>query len=426
MALVVNLVLLVAAEGVARLLTGAPPHRSVFESWGDGVGEASFASLFAGVVGVSGTPRPPERDRTTPWFLPADEGPRKGWRRNGTKLPHREVDDGRIDVPALRPRLFALGGSTTWGIPGAENQAFSDGLARGLGTAWEVVNVAGPGLDSEDIRAIVDETAAMQPSAYVFYEGHNDCGNAMFHRRYLSTVSPRWMRADVLLWNSSRLYSLLRENLEPWRRWLETRKAREADTAAVIRLRRDVAEHQRAMVAARFRENLEHMVDVAQGVGARFVVVVPVSEMHMRPRTSFRYEVLDAAASARFDQVLVDARLGRADLDLLRETAALDPRHAELAWHLGQAELAAGNLEDGRRWLRQARDWDGVTNRATQQVVDEVRAVAARGLPMVDGEQVLAGADGLPAADWFVDEVHLDAAAHARLAEAILPLLRTE
>lgn len=431
-ALLAGLLVLAVAEGAARLVWGAPSQRSLFALWGGQVGQADTLRLFAGAVTGRGMAQVKPRDPTLSWFVAEAHGPgRTLYTRRPTHLMSRNVDPRGIEVPAPSgvKRVFVLGGSSAYGVPGAPDQAFSDQLgplleARAPG-AWQVLNVANPGLDSYDIRGIVDETAAMQPRLYVLYEGHNDCGNAWVEGRYLVRQSPRVVNLDILLWNHLRLYGLLRATLDPWKQRLAEDPAQ--DSPGVVAERRRVRETQRALVEQGWRENLRAMVARARAAQAGFVFVLPSSNLYHRPGGSVHYAALSAEERTRFDAALAEARAGRASLDTLRAAAALDPGYAELAWALGRAELAAGNLEEGRRWLVAAKEADVVSARAWESVVRAMQEEAeALGVPVVDSRALLAGPDGLPAEGFFEDNLHLTPPAHARIAEALVPVVEAE
>lgn len=411
-------VVLGALEAGARLAYGRPPVRQIFHTWDLQAGDALWTGLFRGVNATT-TTAPPSRDPAQPWLVPDGEG----WRRNPLKLRTRTNDVVRLQA-GEPPRIVAIGGSTTTGIPGAEGAAFSDQLQALLADKAEVWNLASTGMDSEDLLSLTDEVLALKPKTVVFYEGHNDCGNAWFQRRYLSVASTRISQVDVALWNTSRAYSLLRGALEPARQRLEARRVGGLDDQAAMDLRASVLVQQQQAVAQRFGDNLSAMIAHSARAGVGFVVLVPASNLTREPHQSAHYRKLSAADQAFFDSVLGRAPRGAATPADLARAVALDPKHAMMAWYFAKSLQRAGDPL-AAEWFRQARDWDVVPLRAWQTVLDSARRVAVEAkVPVVDAERLTAGPDGLADPALFFDEVHLNAEGHARIANALLPVVR--
>lgn len=425
--LIIATVLLLGAEGVARLVAGGPPQTFLYERNDTGDGYAGLVSLFPMLKPLGDIPTVNPRPADQDWFF---EEPRSNtvpsWERNGQKLMHRPQDSNKVHMPKPRgvKRVFCLGGSTVFGIPGAEDGAFSDFLQKKLGRSFEVHNLGNPALDTFDLLEITRETTKMSPDLYVIYTGHNDVGNAYFFGRYLTDTSPGMLRMRVSLWNNVRIYSLIRGALIPLKAELSAGALDFEAEAEAAATRLAVRENQRLAVRASYRSNLEQMVASARGAGADVVFVQPASDLMDTPGASAHFKRLSEAEREAFDAALKlgKKRDGRASLE---EAVAIDPTYAEASWRLGQVLLEAGEVEEARRLFIQAKEWDVVSLRAWTVITDTMAEVSeALDVPMISAEAVLMGEDGLPDPKWFSDNLHLNTPGHGRLSEALLPVVQ--
>ncbi len=345
--------------------------------------------------------------------------------------------------PANTYRIFSVGGSTTHGRPYDDRASFSGWLRAYLTAAdpsrnWEVINAGGVSYAGYRVAALMEELAAYEPDLFVIYTGHNEF---LERRTYagMFKVGEGAAAATGLL-SRTRTYAALRLMLAPV---LEnpaqpSQLAAEVDTILANSVgpsdyRRDDAF--RGGVIAHFRFNLKRMLQIAASAGARVVLVTPAS--NLRDCSPFKSEDGgDAAAAAQARELLRAA--GAADspadaLALLDQALRIAPRRPDLHYSRGRALLALDRVAEADRALRKARDEDICPLRATSEIVEIVREVAAeQAAPLVDFEAMandramaLSGSS-IPGNEQFVDHVHLDIDGYAGLGLALFELLREE
>jgi Flp pilus assembly protein TadD len=331
--------------------------------------------------------------------------------------------------PANGFRFFVLGGSSAYGFPWGAQIAFTRVLGTALSAVWpartiEAVNAAGMSYGSHRLRILTRELLDYDPDLLVVYEGHNE----FVERRFFSNMINRRRELDVL-----------RRTLYRWRTysWLTRlfEKGRDARTRAagdllgldVVReYSLEVDEAEKAEVSRMLGENLRAILDRAERAGVGVVLcTVPSNLEDWAPNQSFfpagmghaeRQSVERAVAGARGLLERADAAAALAQLEPLRTIA---PGYAELHYRLGQAHAALERWDEARVAFVRARDLDGKPSRATSEINETIRRVAAeRGAPLVDVERVFerASPHGIPGFDLFEDYVHPKPHAHRLIA----------
>jgi hypothetical protein len=111
--------------------------------------------------------------------------------------------------PAGLIRIFAFGGSTTYGTPWNPHWAFSQRLEEILwqrhGVQAEVVNVSMSGHGSARVLEVMREVVHYDPDVLVVYAGQNEFRDARFHSKEL-TRPALWNGGLELLWSSRVAY----------------------------------------------------------------------------------------------------------------------------------------------------------------------------------------------------------------------------
>ena len=291
-------------------------------------------------------------------------------------------------------RIFALGGSTTYGHPFDDIVSFSGWLRELLAevdpdTRYEVINAGGISYASYRVAALMDELLQYEPDMFVVYTGHNEF---LERRTYGALLAmPDWALAASGVLSRTAIFRTGRALLQRPR----DKTVLPAEVDAVLdnsagpeRYHRDDAAA--AAVAHHFERNLERMAASADSAGARLVLVTPVASLRdCRPFKSEGPEERDASA-----------------------------------WYArGEALFAEGRYFEARQAYERAVDEDVCPLRATTPLRETVRRVAVReGAPLVDFEQTIAkkAEHGIPGSDWFVDHVHLTEDGYRLLALEIL------
>ncbi len=350
--------------------------------------------------------------------------------------------------PANTYRVFSVGGSTTHGRPYDDRASFSGWLRAYLAAAdpsrnWEVINAGGVSYASYRVAALMEELAAYEPDLFVIYTGHNEFLERRTYEGMFDIGEGAAAAAGLL--SRTRVYAAVRlalasvlENPVLQNPAQPSQLAAEVDTILANSVgpsdyRRDDAFH--SGVIEHFRFNLKRMIRIAASAGARVVLITPAS--NLRDCSPFKSETgEDAAASARVRELLQAAEAADSPedaLELLDRALRIDPLRPDSHYLRGRTLLALNRAAEADRALRRARDEDICPLRATSEIVEIVREVAAEhAAPLVDFEATAAdramalSGSSVPGNEQFVDHVHLDIDGYDSLGLALFELLREE
>jgi lysophospholipase L1-like esterase len=338
-------------------------------------------------------------------------------------------------------RVFALGGSTTFGLYVGADAAFPARLAEGLraragGRAVEVVNLGCAGFASDRVAALLPRVLDLSPDLVVVLAGHNEMLGG--HQGPASELSPA-LRLRARLAAASSLFAWWDHLVSRTLRRVEAEQVSEEAAAveageiptyvpeAVPESARSVPDAAfRARAAQRYAANVARMLSLARAAGVPLVFAVPAANLRSPPAVSAHADGF--AASAEFDTALRAARAllesGKPDraLERLDAAVALSPDHAQAHYLRGEALRALGRDAEARAAYRDAVDRDVRTHRITtsleQALLDTLRAEGADFVdlrPLFQTDLGDATAHAL-----FVDHLHPTAEGHQRIADALL------
>jgi tetratricopeptide (TPR) repeat protein len=359
-------------------------------------------------------------------------------RTHPAKLGHFNSQSFPRKKPAGAYRIFAVGGSTTYGHPWRDPVSFSGWLRRLLPAAdpsrsWEVINAGGISYASYRVAKLVEEIVRYQPDLILVYSGHNEFLEERTYRK--ANAIPRPLRALSALLDRTRIYTVIRRVL---RKSMSARPAG-ADGPAEDRgpsllaevdevLARTIGPETymrddtlRARILDHYRISLERMAALAHSAGARIIfLTTPANERDCSP---FKSESTPGIGPE--DRAAVAVAMGLADSleaagrhaelkTMLDAVVPRDPRNADLLYRAGKAALAAGMYPEAKRLLVRALEEDICPLRALPAMREIVRDVAERtGSELLDvgaalegktrarhGHSILGGPE-------FVDHVHL-------------------
>jgi lysophospholipase L1-like esterase len=249
-----------------------------------------------------------------------------------------------------RPRVVWLGASTVAGVPYGDlvsPPAWLEAILAARGLDVEVVPLSTSALTSADLERLLPHALELAPTALVVTTGHNE-----YHDLSPRAGAPWWWRSRLLV----RARGLLGLATSP---------------------RASLPQHERELdrdaLAARFRARLLSMQAASEAAGVPLFLTTPVSNL------------LD-----------IPPVLGRDDEA---------PEDADAARARGLAALEAGDVEGARAALVAARDRDLYPHRATTPLIEVVRQVAHRLVP-VDRAFEAAAPHGLPGFELFADYCH--------------------
>lgn len=345
-----------------------------------------------------------------------------------------------VPKPPGTLRVFALGGSTTYGLYVGAGDAFPAVLATKLrerfpGRAVEVVNLGCPGFASDRVVALLPRVLELEPDLLILLAGHNEMLGGQAGPA--SELTPA-LRLRARLLRVSTLFAWWNHLLAGTLRSLETEQVRE-EVAALqagqiptfvpeevpASLREAPDEGFRARAAERYAQNVTKLLARARQAGVPVLVALPAANLRSPPGLSAH--AMGFAEKPRFDAalragnaLLESGKAGRA-LERLDEAVALSPDHAAAHYARGEALRALGRLDEARQAYRRAVDRDARTHRITTRLEDallQTLSAAQQGAvdlrPIFQSRLDDASRDAL-----FVDHLHPTAEGHRRIAEAL-------
>ena len=341
-------------------------------------------------------------------------------------------------------RIFALGGSTTFGRPYDWRVAFPQWLQLQLqaadpNTEYQVINAGGVSYASYRVAVLMQELVAYEPDLLIVLTGHNEF---LEERSYgdLRTNSPlqKVWRSTLSRTRTANLMRSLLVKPKPISQTntLKTEVSAKLDVWNGMKAyhRDDLLKQQ---VTDHFRFNIRRMIRMAKDSGVPVVFVTPTSNVKdFSPFKSEHGANLSPSQREAFqDQFLRGKSLmeqGRHSdaLAVLEAAVALDPRHAEGQFLLARALLKTGHLERAKTHFLAAKEEDVCPLRnleAMNRILDQV--TGEEKVPLVDWDSHLKalsqarGEGGLLGWETFLDHVHPRIEAHQGLAELLFKTL---
>ncbi len=380
------------------------------------------------------------------WFL-EEVGPQGGrWMRSNRALQNRGFHQQRFPVSAEGElRLFAIGGSTTFGTPYEhQERGFPHRLQKVLqkkhpSYRWRMINAGVAGMDSRSFPRMMKEIVALSPHGLVIYTGNNELRGALIEacsdpyreglERWLNRVrlvrlarsTYRQYRADEKLTIDQ--MAVHQDNCMTREVDRQRRLARGEDVTARPDddepwFPRSPARTDRWYVEAlrTFRQNLERVLKMSRSAGIKVYLVLPAvnyrgAPMLTRPRIKLggedrrrRFNLVSSAESFWDKKRPTEARRD------VEAALALDPTAADANHLAGMMDLAQGKLERARRRLQLAVDRDFQGGRITSHMDGVLRQLCTEHeeLTCVDARGLFtkASKSGVPGKDLFVDFCH--------------------
>ena len=335
-------------------------------------------------------------------------------------------------------RVFCVGGSTVQGRPFAIETAFSTWLELGLQAADEsrqfnVVNCGGVSYASYRLAPIVDEILGYEPDLILLYTGHNEF---LEDRTYesIKSASPLVVSVHQKL-SALKTYSFVR-SLAISDAPTDQRDILPEEVEARLDFRDGLDKYTRdeawkSSVVSHFNHNRRRMVLAAETANVPLVICNPVANLRdASPFKSQNSDELSAEQLSQFEsgfQQLTDD--SSVSLEQLKSLHQIDARHAHLQYKIGQAYQIAGDCENAKRHLIQAKEEDVCPLRITEPMYDVIAAVADQhNVPLIDVKGLFQSKsqDGIPGRELLVDHIHPSIRGHQLIAELILQKMRHE
>jgi lysophospholipase L1-like esterase len=393
-------------------------------------------------------------------FVAAEDGSvaiRPDWVNDGSSLRgKRGLRAGRhVLYPGFRParfsarkpegglRVFALGGSTTFGLYVGSEQAFPAQLERGLRARFpdrpvEVINLGCPGWASDRVANVLDAVLEFDPDLVLVYTGHNEMlegsvgaprelGPALRLRAQLLRISTLFAWLDHALTSTlrAREFEMIRE------------EAAALEAGQILSYEpRLIPPHERtvpgpeffARAAAEYGASLRAMIDKGRTAGVPIVFVLPISNLLFPPSLVAHDEGFTRYGEFQREtdgarRALAAQRLDEA-LRHVDRAVELSPRNALAHHQRGRVLAAAGRRREALVELQRAVDLDLRTHRLTTPLEAAfIEAMDGAGGLWIDPRPAFRRSLTVEAAQTlFIDHLHPTPLGHARLAGLALPV----
>jgi lysophospholipase L1-like esterase len=370
-----------------------------------------------------------------PPMLEAGERPdgSAAWITNDARVPWQALDREKAEDTL---RVVAVGGSATAGLGFSPNVTFARELERMLVAAQpdrpvEVLNLGIVALGSGQVRWIVDDVCRrLDPDVVLVYSGNNEF--LEIHAQKFAAGSDQSGGGVAALLNDTNLFRLvggLKRNAARGRNVtifdMATAQARVSETEMMREVSLTHDEH--AGVVDAYEQNLRAMVSVAQETDTELLLMTVASNWQWQGREDLPEGWIDElVAGASGSDAGLQAALAAVDLAL-----PLADEHERHTWHFKRGVL----LSKLERWgeaeaaLREAMNADPRLRRATDELAERVRAVAAdTRTPLLDTIALLAGwaEHGIVGDGEFYDYVHFTPRGCVLTAAALFEALREQ
>ncbi len=343
-------------------------------------------------------------------------------------------------------RIFCVGGSTVQGRPFAIETSFSTWLELSLQATneskqYNVVNCGGVSYASYRLAPIVEEILDYEPDLIVLYTGHNEFLEDRTYESVKST-SPLVLTVHQKL-SKLKTYSFLRSLTITDQRTQERSDILPEEVEARLDFRDGLEKYTRdeawkSSVVSHFNHNLNRMVLAAKSADIPLMICNPVSNLRdASPLKSQNGDELSSSdspsrsssdSSSKLNQFqseyqrLIDSD-SPVSIDELKTLVEIDPYHAELQYRIGQAYQLAGDFENAKRHLIQAKEQDICPLRIIEPMYDVIDSVVDQhNIPLIDVKALFESKskDGIPGRELLVDHIHPSMRGHQLIAELIV------
>jgi tetratricopeptide (TPR) repeat protein len=308
---------------------------------------------------------------------------------------------------------------------------------------WEVMNAGGISYASYRVANLMEELARYQPDLFIVYSGHNEFLEERTYRNIID-MPKVLVRLNVFL-ARTRTYTAMSRVLE----WvsgdsnsLSRAQARYELTGEVDEILHHTVgptsytrdDRLRKQIVAHYRFNLERMIHIARSAGSRILFVRPAANLKdMSPFKSEHRADLSNADRQRWafhyqrGSALFDAGKSPEALAALQAAIAIDNRHAESYYRLGEVLFTLKRFDGAKEAFRRASDEDILPLRILTPMGEAVAEIAKRNrTPLIDFVALLeknsAQEQGhtILGKEIFLDHVHLSLEGYRLLALALV------
>jgi tetratricopeptide (TPR) repeat protein len=330
-------------------------------------------------------------------------------------------------------RIFIIGESAAYGDPDP-TYAFGRYLdvmlrERFPGVQFEVINTGITAINSHALLPIAEDSARHQPDLFIIYAGNNEVvgpygpGSALASTASLSLPI---IRANIFM-RSTRTGQLVTRILEP------KKLAWQGMALLNHRVRRDSP----AMghVYHNFERNLQDIVSVARGSGARVVLCTvatdlkdsaPFGSLH---RKGLSQESLRSWTALVDEGTRLESAGGYAEaLKLYQSAAKIDDQYADLQFRIARCLWNLQDYAGAKQHFILARDLDTLRFRADSRENDIIRSVAAasgQGVELLDMAEIFnrESPHGITGSELLYEHVHMNPEGNYLIARNLFPMV---
>jgi len=332
-------------------------------------------------------------------------------------------------------RIFCLGGSATFGYPYEEHHSWPAGLQRSLQHAYpgvniEVVNLGGTSYGTTRVLGLLRGIVRYSPDLVVVYSGNNEFVEDSY--RAQAMAQQHTVPGLENLYLSRALRTLLPQHDE---HGLAAPVPVEEGDSSLFFFSPTVdgsvyqpTSRQREEVLARYRDNLQGMIELAQRNKFPLLLATVASNLSGWPPGSGDESPLIGEEKVRWLRLHEAARQAHARnrvdeaITRYKDALALYPGDAAANYALGTLLLRQGKPEQARESFVRALDVDPAPVRTDSAMNATIRALAEKErVPLADVEAMIARAApaGIPGDALFIDNVHPTLRGNLEIARAI-------
>lgn len=311
------------------------------------------------------------RDRILgPWFIPDPEYP--DLKRSNPWRVGRGFHNQKISIDSGdRIRLFALGGSTTYGTPYEHEkrgfpEATQDRLNTGDSNRWEIINMGVAGMDASGFSDILEEVEGLDPSGIIIYTGNNEIRGALLEactNPYREGIQRSLMelRSIQLLQDQYRRFqkisiqpsTLTRQQSDCMQQALQESFSAPPQTHDFPL--RDDPLYWRAQ--ERFLAGLERSIQQIEAMDIPLFLVIPAIHLLSSPEGALPNPRLNTAQKKQFETAFQTAQ--KSDkLEDWQAAYGIDPTHALVNYQIGLQLINRSEILTARRHLEAAVERD--------------------------------------------------------------------
>lgn len=337
-------------------------------------------------------------------------------------------------------RVFALGGSTTFGRPYDWQVSFPNWMlllleASGTGKNIEVINAGGVSYASYRVKSVMQEVLNYQPDLLVVYSGHNEFleervygdrlkQNALLKSTLTHLSGLRSVRLIKHLFSSKPSHHLdaeVKAKLDVWEGL--------ASFSRNEPLKQSILQH--------FEVNIAQMIALARRQQVPILFVSPAANLcdfspfKSQHRAGMSRQELERFNEAfRTGQRLAEQAAHQQALVHLLRAESLDGDYAALHFAIAKSLLASGDFDKAELHFLRARQLDICPLRSLSEInMLLARSCQREGVPLIELPAILAergksvNGHGILGNSFFLDHVHPTMEVHQLLAETLVATL---